>query len=290
MDSDEELLLYNSCGTQMYLEHLAGSKPEIFHDKQRFMELIEELPCGYERACDSFYNLLDDSLKKDEDVVRILLERYCKEPGKYNLREYKRDFPAICRDMPQEFLMDETIKPMLIKTIYTWELYGGLSNELRLNDDMFASIIAEAVKECKHDGNANNLEKSLQDIQELWSCAIDEIENVSNIRCDFATLEEQIDLWKSGDILDFFKSFFGFLSNPGFLNTYKGKQANTIREKCDLYLEYLMDSNADQINEIDIFADDGFVLLLEKYWYQICIFAAAYIKDYDMVAALYQDR
>ena len=302
-------VFFEDSGTKFFLDNLVKTMPGVFKDRDFIIGLIYNMVRLDKRKSlydDWLYMLfstyVDKSLWNDGEVVFSFLEVFCtvyEDEDRYS--GWEPSLPQICFDVPHETIMDPQIFNLLLKTQNPAIIYQELLTPLEKRDEhiLFKILLEFDNYRCRRtpDTNVNDykeyIETLFKELQEEWLESID-----TDCCCIWDKLHDiqksELITWNGNNIYEFFKTYFNFLSQRKFLSSYNGVEPKTIREKSDLYLQYLIDAN---ISEDDLVDDDNYnsdnpytnkslLEFIKEYWYSICLFGAIGIEDSNMLINL----
>ena len=307
---------FEMSATGSFLDNLVKEKPEIFQNRDFIIGLLNNIVRFDRSAClydcllsRLFIEYVDDTLKNDKDVVMCFVQSFY---SVYESRErncygvYESDVLEFCKNTPHELLMDSEVFGVLLKRVHPITVYQELlTDDERVDDHILYKVLwaymkyrdyAAAIISEKEVDHFNNL--GLYELQRSWIESVERVEDDLSIGCKFGDMEESDFIAdRQGGVYGFFKIYFDYLMEREFLNGYRGANPETIREKNDLYLQYLRDSmecdidssylvGSDEYYSECPFANEYLMDIVKKYWYQICLIAAIGTGQYDMLVEL----
>ncbi len=307
---------YDISATQAVLDNIAENLPGIFKNKDFLIGLLHNIVRFDKSVCFQdylmsrlFLEYVDESLKKDKEVVMYFIMSLFPLPDTSadgTAGGFMDDMLEFCRDIPHELLMDPEVLSAVLEKVNPVCFYSEfLTDEEKVDDHVLFKVLWAFMRYCKYlekDGEVSDAgsfkEDGLFKLQEVWVQAAERIEDTISFEYKFHDIEESDFIrGNNSDIYGFFETFFDFLMSDGFLQYYNGVEPATIREKNDLYLQYLRETK-----ECDIyyerydepgayysecpFACDDLMDIIKKYWYQICLFAAVGTEYHNMLVEL----
>lgn len=314
---------FEESGTKIFLDKLVNERPDVFKDKTFVIGLLEKMDriakydkCTYDEYLDwIFLDYVDETLRNDKDVVICFINSFysiCLD-SKMILEEYEPDIPDLCFYVSKDLLMEDEVFELILRNFSPVSIYYELlSDEERLDDELIYKILQRY--EYYHQYRLAFMENYSGEkdrkflfymMQRMWIASIENTTLYNIVDYMFHDMEETDFIRKQPNgIYGFFKAYFSFLAERDFLKSYKGVEPKTLREKNDLYLQYLFDvniaekalaHNADAYKEDIYDSENPFIYkelmdTIQKYWYQICLFAAIGTENYNMFDDLRNQR
>ncbi len=306
---------YDTSATFMLLDNIAEGLPGIFKNKDFIIGLLHNIvrvdksECFYDSLLSRFFiGHVDDSLKSDKDVVMYFIYSLFSAPDALENESsgyYEQDILEFCRAIPHELLMDSEVFSAVLEKANPIGIYTELlTDEEKVDEHIVFKILWAFMRYCRYRTSDRNKwdaedfkKKGLYELQESWIEAVEAAEKDYDLTGKFHDMEEADFIGELDDgIYSFFNSFFGFLMKEEFLVGYKGVEPGTIREKSDLYLQYLRDTREEDIDR-EIYLPDSYYMdcpyacdylmgIVKKYWYQICLFGAVGTDYHNMLTEL----
>ena len=307
---------FGTSGTKVLLDNLVKEMPVIFRNNDFVIGLLHNIvrfdrsECLYDSLlCHMFTEYVDESLRSDKDVVMYFIQSLYSvsdNPEERNTGAYENEILEFCHAIPHELFMDSDVFHAILEKVNPVSVYRELfTDEERVDDHIVFRTLWSYREYCRyytssmsmHDAEAFRAE-DLRALQEYWIDAVEKVEDDISLECKFHDMEESDFIRERNDgINGFFRIFFDFLMERDFLVSYKGIEPVTIREKSELYLQYLCDTRgndafSDAFSIPDAyysecpFACEYLMDIVKKYWYQICLFAAVGTDYHNMLAEL----
>lgn len=316
MDINGYCVSFNNSGTMALLDNYVNAMPDIFRNSDFVIGLLHNIvrfdrsECLYDSLlCHMFTEYVDESLRNDKEVVMYFIQSLYSvsdNPEEKNTGVYENEILEFCHAIPHELFMDSDVFHAILEKVNPVSVYQELlTDEERVDDHIVFRTLWVYRGYCRYytssmskDDAEAFREEGFHVLQECWIDAVEKAEDGISLESMFHDMEESAFISERHDgVNGFFNIFFDFLMESDFLVNYNGIEPKTIREKSDLYIQYLLDTresdndsdavgNPDAYNSECPFACELLIDIVRKYWYQICLFAAVGTDYHNMLAEL----
>ncbi|MCR4793036.1 MAG: hypothetical protein K5871_09800 [Lachnospiraceae bacterium] len=282
---------FEESGTKAFLENFSKGAPDLFLEKEFIIEMMMGLLKPDERCiyCTDFLDpifdrYVDDSLKKDKDVVQTFLFLFSAGAGDEGLPgESYLVIPSLCFEVPHEILMDDDVFELLLKASDPASIYDEiLTDEEKVDDDILFRLLKWYPDHgiCASAGK-DNLVLNLGYLMKSWSeTVMDDFRK--DEYCD--RISENNEPESASEFFCLIDEFLEYAGNPDAVMSHGTESASTITDKYELYEKRMRDLDAEEHEEFRMTPDEpgygfhrktDFVRLMDPYYHQMVMFDAA---------------